>query len=148
MPLIGEVAYRAGVSVQTVRYYERLGILPRARRRASGYREFEPDAVALVRFIKRAQELGFTLRELCEVTRLRQSRRTDCASVREKVSEKLTLIDEKIQSLSAIREELVGLLESCGHEAPACPVLSTLERSDGQRTSPARARKRRSLSGR
>jgi DNA-binding transcriptional MerR regulator len=69
---IGEVAGRAGVNVQTLRFYERRGLLPEPPRRASGYREYAPESVRRVRFIKRAQELGFTLAEVEELLRLRE----------------------------------------------------------------------------
>ena len=78
----GEVAARAGVNVQTLRYYERRGLLKKPGRRASGYREYSPDAVRLIRFIKRAQELGFTLTEIEDLLRLRSDQTAKCSDVR------------------------------------------------------------------
>ena len=74
---IGAAAERAGVNVQTLRYYERRGLLPRPPRRTSGYREFPDEAVRVVRFVKRAQDLGFTLDEIEELLRLRNDKRRD-----------------------------------------------------------------------
>jgi MerR family copper efflux transcriptional regulator len=79
---IGEVARRAGVNIQTLRYYERRGILPSPTRRPSGYREYSPDTVAFVRFIKRAQHLGFNLRDVGELLELRQNPSRSRAAVR------------------------------------------------------------------
>ena len=75
MMRMGEVARQAGVNIQTLRYYERRGLLPEPERGTSGYRAYDPDTVRLVRFIKRAQELGFTLREIDDLIELRQSPR-------------------------------------------------------------------------
>jgi len=78
----GEVAAQAGVNVQTLRYYERRGLLKEPERRPSGYREYSPDAVLLIRFIKRAQELGFTLAEIEDLLRLRNDHSARCSEVR------------------------------------------------------------------
>ncbi len=81
---IGQVAAGAGVNIQTVRYYERRGLLPRAPRTASGYRQYDPDAVARLRFIKRAQDLGFSLQEIAELLELRVEHGAACAAVEAK----------------------------------------------------------------
>jgi len=77
----GEVAAQAGVNVQTLRYYERRGLLKEPARRASGYREYPPDSIGLIRFIKRAQELGFTLTEIEDPLRLRNDQETACSEL-------------------------------------------------------------------
>src|SRR6059036_1826289 len=92
---IGEVAAQAGVSIQTLRYYERRGILEAPARRPSGYRDYPSDTVRVVRFIKRAQELGFTLTEVEELLRLRQDRTATCAEVRKAATSKIENIDQK-----------------------------------------------------
>ena len=79
---IGAAAEQAGVNVQTLRYYERRGLLPRPPRRTSGYREFPDEAVRVVRFVKRAQDLGFTLDEVEELLHLRNDKRRDRVRVR------------------------------------------------------------------
>lgn len=110
---IGELAVRAGVGVQTIRFYERRRLLRKPRRLSSGYRDYAADAVEVVRFIKRFQENGFTLREIENLLRLLSSRRLTAAEVREGVEAKVRHIDERIRSLQAIRDRLSARLETC-----------------------------------
>lgn len=125
---IGEVAATAGVNIQTLRYYERRGLLPKPRRRSSGYREYESETVQLVRFIKRAQELGFTLSEAAELIQLRKGDRRRTTQVRALATAKLEDIERKIQQLDAMRQALQVLVEECACEgkAPACPIIEAL----------------------
>lgn len=127
---IGEVAAAAGVNIQTLRYYERRGLLPKPRRRDSGYREYDPETARLVRFIKRAQELGFTLREIEDLIELRQSPRRG-AEVRALAAAKVSDIDHRIRLLRAMRSALGGLVEACECEggAPTCPIIEALDES-------------------
>lgn len=133
---IGEVAARAGVNVQTLRFYERRGLLKPPARRPSGYREYSPEAVRVVRFIKRAQELGFTLAEIEELLRLRADRRASCPEVRAAGSAKIADIDQKIRGLRAMRRALQVLVDSCRRDGSTreCPILEALD--DGPRTRP------------
>ncbi len=126
---IGEVATRAGVNVQTLRYYERRGLLAEPDRHASGYREYDPDTVRLVRFIKRAQELGFTLNEIGDLIQLRKTDRRQSTAVRALATTKLEDIERKIRHLGAMREALRVLLEECACEGrtPACPIIEALD---------------------
>lgn len=126
---IGEVAAGAGVNVQTLRYYERLGLLKPPARRPSGYREYSPEAVRIVRFIKRAQELGFTLTEIEELLRLREDRRASRAQARAAASAKIADIDRKTRSLRAMRRALQVLVDSCRREGSTreCPILEAFE---------------------
>jgi Cu(I)-responsive transcriptional regulator len=125
---IGEAAEQAGVNVQTLRYYERRGLLPRTPRRASGYREYAPDAVRVVRFIKRAQELGFSLDEIEELLRLRRSARRDRARIRKVADERIAQIDRKIAELDRMRGALRGLVDAC-HDGTTleCPIIEALD---------------------
>lgn len=126
----GEVAAQAGVNVETLRFYERRGLLKDPRRRSSsGYREYPPEAVRVVRFIKRAQELGFTLREIEELLRLRESQGASCADVRAAARSKLDDIDRKIRSLHAIKRALAVLVKSCSSDGSTreCPILEALD---------------------
>jgi MerR family mercuric resistance operon transcriptional regulator len=124
---IGETAREAGVNAQTLRYYERRGLLPRAPRRGSGYREFPDDAVQIVRFIKRAQELGFSLDEVEELIRLRGVRRGQRHRVRAVAERKLADIDRKIEQLRSMRDALASLVESCHQGGAAeCPIIEAL----------------------
>jgi MerR family transcriptional regulator, copper efflux regulator len=110
---IGELAARAGVGVQTIRFYERRRLLPKARRRASGYRDYTAEAAEVVRFIKRFQESGFTLREIEGLLRLMSARELSAAQVRASCEAKIRLIDERIGSLRATRDRLSARLETC-----------------------------------
>ena len=127
---IGKVAAAAGVNIQTLRYYERRGLLPEPARSNSGYRAYDPDTVRLVRFIKRAQELGFTLREVEDLIELRQSPRRG-AEVRALAAAKVSDIEHRIQQLRAMRSALGGLVEACDCEggAPTCPIIEALDES-------------------
>ena len=123
---ISEAAALAGVNVQTIRYYERRGLLPPPVRRPSGYRELPDEAVRVVRFIKRAQDLGFTLDEVGELLRLRRSR--DRGKARAVANRRLKQIEQKLTELSAMREALTHLVHTCREGAtPDCPILEALE---------------------
>ena len=128
----GELAAQAGVNVETIRFYERRGLIQEPRRRSSGYREYPAEAVKVVRFIKRAQELGFTLREVQELLRLRDSQAAGCADVRAAASAKMKDIDRKIDTLRAMRGALEVLLDSCTRDGSTreCPILEAIERTD------------------
>lgn len=126
---VGEVAKRAGVNLQTIRYYERRGLLPRPPRTASNYRLYPQDSVRRVLFIKRAQELGFTLKEIQDLLSLRASPRARCADVRNRAEAKVRDIDEKMHTLAAIRKALTRLIGECSGKGPVteCPILDALD---------------------
>lgn len=125
---IGEVATRAGVNIQTLRYYERRGLLREPARRPSGFREYAPDDVRVVRFIKGAQGLGFSLKEVQELLRLREGKRARCAEVKSAALAKITDIDAKVRSLRAMKRALEVLVASCaGGDALECPILDALD---------------------
>jgi len=125
---ISEAAEQAGVNIQTLRYYERRGLLPKAPRRASGYREFPDDAVRIVRFIKRAQDLGFSLDEVEELLRLRRHSTRNRASIRSVAEEKIRQIDRKVAELERMKHALETLVRSC-HEGATldCPIIEALD---------------------
>src|ERR671925_17590 len=106
MMRIGEVAQRARVNAQTLRYYERRGLLPSPTRRPSGYREYTAETVALVRFIKRAQELGFSLRDAGELIGLRQNPSRSRGAVRAVAVRKVADIAGRIRRLTAMQRAL------------------------------------------
>ncbi|MGD9724353.1 MAG: MerR family DNA-binding protein [Pirellulales bacterium] len=128
---IGQVAQTAAVHVETLRYYERRGLLRRPPRSATNYRLYPEEAVRQVRFIKRAQELGFSLREIKELLTLRTGRGADCQNnVRERAMAKVNDIDEKIRTLQAMKKALRPLIEACGQRSgDTCPILDSLESS-------------------
>ena len=124
---IGQTAREAGVNAQTLRYYERRGLLPRPHRRGSGYREYSSDAVRIVRFIKRAQELGFSLDEIEELVRLRGVRRQERQRVRAIAERKIAEIDRKIEHLQSMRGALDHLVGACEHGGRAdCQIIEAL----------------------
>jgi DNA-binding transcriptional MerR regulator len=119
------------VNIQTLRYYERRGLLKEPSRRPSGYREYDAEAVRVVRFIKRAQELGFTLVEIQDLLQLRESKRSKCAEVKAAAVSKMADIDRKIRSLRAMRRALEVLVGTCTNGASLeCPILEALNRSE------------------
>jgi Hg(II)-responsive transcriptional regulator len=130
---IGQVAREAGVNIETLRYYERRGLLDEPDRTGAGYREYPSEAVRLIRFIKRAQELGFTLHEVEELLRLREDRTTTCAEVRETARDKIADIDRKVESLLAVKHALAVLVRSCARSGRArqCPILEALDGRPG-----------------
>lgn len=136
---IGEVARLAGVNVQTLRYYERRRLLEPPKRSDAGLREYPPETVRLIRFIKRAQDLGFTLKEIQELIALRETRGRDRSLVRELAASKLADVDQKIGRLRAIRKAVATLVEACACRGRAleCPILEALDddRLVGQRRS-------------
>src|SRR5215212_6625308 len=123
------LAARAGVNLQSIRFYERMALLPKPPRTASGYRIFTPDSVRRVRFIKRAQELGFTLKEIKELLALRPDPVTSCADVRRRAQQKREDIERKIHDLRKLTKALTRLVGACGTRrvTSACPILESLD---------------------
>jgi Cu(I)-responsive transcriptional regulator len=123
---IGALAKRGGVGIDTVRYYERSGLLSPKTRLASGYRRYSPAEVARLRFIRRAQALGFTLNEIRDLLSL--SNRRDVARVKRAAQQKVIDVEQRIASLERIRQGLVSLIDVCpGHgRAEDCPILNAL----------------------
>ncbi len=126
---IGEVASRANVNKETVRYYEKRELIPKPDRRYSGYRIFTLRHIDQIKFIKRAQELGFTLSEIKELLELRMDEDTTCSEIKEEAQEKYRDVTQKIEDLQRIKETLVELIDSCSGGGPqcACPILEALE---------------------
>ena len=125
----GKLAKQCGVNPETIRYYERRELLPKARRSASNYRIYSESDVRRVLFIKRAQELGFTLRETGDLLDLRASPTAQCADVLERTEAKIKAVDQKIRALRAIRKALSRLTAECKGRAPVtdCPILESLD---------------------
>jgi Hg(II)-responsive transcriptional regulator len=124
---ISQVAAQVGVNVQTVRYYERRGILPQPERTPAGYRQYLPDTVRRIRFIKHAQDLGFSLDEIVRLIALRGSapRRGD---VRAFVETKVAEVEDRVRRLQAVHQALTALLGTCARtRTPRCPILEALE---------------------
>ena len=130
---IGQLAKSAGVHIQTVRYYERLHLLGPAARALSGYRLYGPEEERRLRFIKNAQALGFTLREIDELLNLRVSSRARCGDVQRKAKEKLQCVEAKARDLRALARALERLIQTCraGQPTDHCPILKSLEKGIG-----------------
>jgi MerR family copper efflux transcriptional regulator len=123
---IGTLARRAGVSIDTVRYYEKSGLLAPETRLASGYRRYSDVQVARLRFIRRAQELGFSLKDIGELLGL--SKQRDVAKVKRAAEKKLADVDARLEALTRMRDGLATLVATCpGHgRAADCPILRAL----------------------
>ncbi len=131
---IGEVAAQSGVNIQTLRYYERIGLVQEPKRSRSGYREYPSETVRLMRFIKRAQQLGFSLSDVEELLKLRLVSSRNRVAVQAMAEARVRDIDEKLARLTAMREALGQLLTSCACSGgrPICPILEALEPADEQ----------------
>jgi MerR family mercuric resistance operon transcriptional regulator len=131
---IGELAEAGEVSVETVRYYERRGLVPEPPRTDSGYRDYPPDALARLRFIRRAKEFGFSLSEISELLALRVELGLRCARVKERAERTLERIEAQIDGLTEMRAALRSVVRACEQNRPTgeCPVIETLEGDVGE----------------
>lgn len=126
---IGEVAKTAGVNIQTLRFYERYGLLRKPNRNKSGYRSYSIETVQIVCFIKQSQELGYTLQEIKQLLSLRERPDANSREVRAVVESKLSEIERKITRLQQMRDELKEIFNSCecGELTTRCPTLDNLD---------------------
>lgn len=132
---IGEAAKRAGVNKTTIRYYEKRGLIPKpdrrrlADRRRLGYRIFTKQHIDQIKFIKRAQELGFTLKEIKELLELRLDDNSTCSQIKQEAQQKYRDVVDKIKDLQRIKTTLIDLIASCDDKGPKgdCPILEALE---------------------
>jgi len=131
---IGKVARGAALAVDTVRYYEREGLLNKPARTAAGYRYYSSDAVARLRFIRQAKDLGFSLSEIKELLALRVAPGKSCADVRAHAEHKIADVDRRIASLKRVRGALMKLASACSGKGPVsqCPILEALEHKELQ----------------
>ena len=129
---IGQLATQAGVAIDTVRYYERQGLLPPPERRASGYRQYGQDDISRLRFIRRAKDLGFSLQEIQDLLRLSGSPDADRGEVRALAQHRLADIERRMRELDAMRATLATLVGQCsGHGSlEGCPIIDTLAAFD------------------
>lgn len=126
---IGELAAAAEVGRETVRFYERRGLIDEPPRSPAGYRRYSPDTVQRLRFIRRAQELGFTLAEITDLLDLRVDEVSTCGTVEVRAREKIEQVEEKIADLERIADALRRLVDKCQAREPTsdCPMLEELE---------------------
>ncbi|MEH6652136.1 MAG: heavy metal-responsive transcriptional regulator [Motiliproteus sp.] len=129
---IGQVAAQAEISVETVRYYEKRGLLQSPHRSESDYREYSPQVLDTLALIARAKALGFSLTEVAELLQLQMTPEIDRSQVKQVVSEKLQLVTQKLEQLQQLKTALEGLSHSCdGHgSVDSCPIISFLKQGD------------------
>lgn len=128
---IGDAASRSGVSAKMIRYYEHVGLIPTARRTASGYRDYEPDDVHMLRFIARARDLGFSMSEIAELLDLWRDKDRRSADVKALAQTRVRDLRHKIAHLQEMADTLEDLANACaGNERPNCPILNRLETDD------------------
>lgn len=136
---IGQVARRSAVNVETVRYYERRGLIAEPPRRASGYRQYDPQVVQRIQFIKRAQELGVTLKEIGQLLALADGDGSGCGNVRDFAARKVEDVENKIRHLQSLKKILMRLVRQCSGKGPLteCPIIESLvgdtEAEDGRK---------------
>lgn len=124
----GELAQRCDVNKQTIRFYERKGLLSASDTTAHNYKLYEHEDVRRVRFIKKAQGLGFSLDEIKDLLSLRASENSSCADVKRQAQLKLNDISKKIRQLEAMQNTLAKLVKQCGEtDSSECPILDSLE---------------------
>lgn len=126
---IGKVAKESGVGIETVRFYEREGLLEQPARKSSGYRQYDPEAIARLRFIKQAQRLGFTLREIKELLALKLDPDATRKQVKDRAVAKIADIDQRIADLKRMKRALAPLIEACDGKGTleGCPILDAIE---------------------
>ncbi len=125
---IGEVAEASGVPAKTIRYYEGIGLIEAAERTESGYRDYDQRDLETLRFIARARNLGFRVREVADLLTLWRDRQRSSAQVKSVAQEHLDAVDARIAELQSLRATLADLIERChGDSRPDCPILKDLE---------------------
>ena len=126
---IGQVAAAGSVNVQTIRYYERRGLLPPVRRTKSRYRQYSQESVTRLRFIRHAQELGFSLKEIKDLLALRVRAGASCDAVADRTRKKMQMVERRIVDLQRLKRTLQRLARACTthHTTDPCPILEALE---------------------
>lgn len=136
---IGEAAQRSGVSAKMIRYYEEIGMMPAAGRKANGYRDYDDSDVAALQFLRRARDLGFSMEETRDLLTLWRDRSRPSREVKRLVERHVVDLTRRIQEMKAMRDALAQLSKACaGDDRPDCPILADLAK--GQRKARAMAR--------
>lgn len=127
---ISQLARESSVNLETIRYYERRGLIPKPPRNASGYRQYSQEDIARTKFIKRAQALGFSLKEISEILSLRMEPGTTCGDIKARVEAKIDEVEQKIADLRQMRKALLKLVSKCTGKGPVgqCPILEILNK--------------------
>ncbi len=127
---IGQLAGKVHVNLETIRFYERRGLLPEPPRNKSGHRQYSQEAVKRTEFIKRAQKLGFSLKEILELLSLRVEPGRTCADIKARAEAKIRDIEQRIADLKQMREALSKLADQCKGRGPIgkCPIIEELDK--------------------
>ena len=135
-----EVASQAHVNAQTLRYYERRGLLPEPERTRSGYRAYTPDAVRVVRFVKRAQQLGFTLDDIEDLLHLADGGPASCEEARTMARTRIADLQQRINELAGMRDALTQLVDTCDQPRAEreCPIVRDIETAANTTAPPTR----------
>jgi len=146
---IGEAAQASGVSAKMIRHYEEVGLLPAARRTSAGYRQYDQNAVHMLRFIRHSRDLGFSIPEITELVRLWQNRRRPSRAVKALAEAHIRELEQKAAELLAMKSALEHLVLCChGDDRPDCPILDELASGPAASTapgSPAAPRRRHAI---
>lgn len=128
----GELARKTSLGAETLRYYEKVGLLSPPPRTPSGYRKYPESAVARIQFIQSAKRLGFSLNEILDLLQLREQKDNICTKVQERASQKLQEVEQKILELQSIKDELEALVQGCTGKSNMqnCTILNTLGREE------------------
>ena len=124
---IGQVSEKTGLSADTLRYYERIGLLPAVERNPGGQRRYGNAELGRLRFIRRAQSMNFSLEEIADLLQLRDSPADVKGQVREMTEQKLQVIEQRIADLTQLRDELSGLVSECRASTGCCPIIEHMK---------------------
>ena len=129
---IGQVARRAGMGIDTIRYYERRGLIAEPARKASGYRQYTEEVIARLRFVRRAKELGFSLDEIKELLSLKLDPALNSSKVKQHAEAKIADIEEKVHTLQRMKRALKKLSAACSGRGSTseCPILDVLDSTE------------------
>jgi len=129
---IGQLAGQTGVTVETVRFYEKQGLIAAPTRSAGGYRQYPPETVQRLRFIQNAKDVGFTLRDIGELLAMREEPGTTCQDIQARASDKLVEVEQKLRELTRIRNALSRLVTKCRAQAVQgeCPILTEFDNEE------------------
>lgn len=124
---IGDVTKKIGLSADTLRYYEKIKLLPKVSRSASGTREYDDKDISRLKFIQRAQKMNFSLAEISDLLKMRENPQKVRDEVRQLTADKLLEVDEHLQSLTTLRNELQLLLNLCRGSEEGCPIIEGMD---------------------
>ncbi|MEJ2452320.1 MAG: heavy metal-responsive transcriptional regulator [Gammaproteobacteria bacterium] len=129
---IGQLARQTGVTVETVRFYEKQGLIAAPQRSAAGYRQYPRETIQRLRFIQNAKDVGFTLKDIGELLALREEPGTTCEDIQLRASDKLMEVEQKLRELTQIRNALARLVTKCKVQAVEgeCPILAELDNEE------------------